>query len=312
MLKKTLLGAAALAAGLGTFVAMGPGRRDEGVPRRHPRRRKRSRSPEETISASPTRSASSFKRRSSSSRPPTMTALSRASSAARSTSPSLARPGGSSRSDTFDINQFAADLAGALAKECPISLPNDVAAQQACRKNIGQGPEKRWRDGYVLFGGQQPSLYWLRDKKTSVFRGDIFEDLYMSLYMYTGKYNVTDAPDGLKVIHVEAYFRNGLPPGRYPYPFWHSAAKWLAYEKSNELRFRVTTTGKVEFAYRADTGSDADGRLTPMSNGRRSWVDGCGVTIRGTLSRKSRCSRNFTVRTTPICTISIRPMSRWH
>ena len=108
------------------------------------------------------------------------------------------------------------------------------------------------------FGGQQPSLYWLRDKKTSVFRGDIFEDLYMSLYMYTGKYSVSDAPDGLKVIHVEAYFRNGLPPGRYPYPFWHSAAKWLAYEKSNELRFRVTTTGKVEFAYRADTGSDAD------------------------------------------------------
>jgi len=165
---------------------------------------------------------------------------------------------GSSRSDTFDVNVFAADLAAALAKECPIAAPSDVAAQEACRKNIGRGPEKLWRDGMLLFGGQQPDHFWLRDKKTSVFRGDVFEDLYMSLYMYTGKYRVEDAPDGLKVIGIEAYFRNDLPPGRYPYPFWHAASKWLAYEKSNELRFRVTTTGRLEFAYRNDKGSDAD------------------------------------------------------
>ena len=161
-----------------------------------------------------------------------------------------------SRSDTFDINQFAAAVATSLAKECPMASPSDVAAQEACRKNIGQGPEARFREGMLLFGGQQPARFWLRDKKTSVFRGDVFEDLYMSLYMYTGKYRVQDAPDGLKVIGVQAYFRNGLPPGRYPYPFWHSSAKWDAYEKSNELRFRVTTNGKVEFAYRTDTGSE--------------------------------------------------------
>jgi hypothetical protein len=161
-----------------------------------------------------------------------------------------------SRSETFDVNQFAADLAASLTKECPMASPSDVAAHEACRKNIGQGAEARMREGMLLFGGQQPQYFWLRDKKTSVFRGDVFEDLYMSLYMYTGKYRVQDAPDGLKVIGVQAYFRNGLPPGRYPYPFWHSNAKWEAYEKSNELRFRVTKAGKVEFAYRADFGSD--------------------------------------------------------
>ena len=165
---------------------------------------------------------------------------------------------GSSRSDSFEIHKFAADLAAALAKECPIAPPDDVAAQEACRKNIGQGPEKRWRDGMLLFGGQQPDHYWLRDKKTSVFRGDVFEDLYMSLYMYTGKFKIEDDPDGLEVIAIEAYFRNDLPPGRYPYPFWHTADKWLAYERSNELRFRVTKAGKVEFAYRDFKGSEAD------------------------------------------------------
>jgi len=160
------------------------------------------------------------------------------------------------RSETFEVNQFAADLAASLAKECPVASPGDVAAHEACRKNMGQGAEKWMREQMVLFGGQQRNYYWLRDKKTSVFRGDVFEDLYMSLYMYTGKYRVEDAPDGLKVIGIQAYFRNSLPPGRYPYPFWHSAAKWDAYEKSNELRFRVTKTGKVEFAYRTDTGSE--------------------------------------------------------
>ena len=113
------------------------------------------------------------------------------------------------------------------------------------------------RDGYLLFGGQQPQHFWLRDKKTSVFRGDVFQDLYMSLYMFTGKYRVQDAPDGLETIGLQAYFRNELPPGRYPYPFWHCAAKWEAYEKSNELRFRVRKDdGRVEFAYRADIGSE--------------------------------------------------------
>jgi cytochrome b561 len=156
----------------------------------------------------------------------------------------------------FDVDKFAAEMAASLAKACPMASPSDVAAQEACRAAIGRGAESRMREDYILFGGQQPSKFWLRDKKTSVFRGDLFQDLYMSLYMYTGKFRVQDAPDGLKVIGVQAYFRNGLPPGRYPYPFWHSNAKWEAYEKSNELRFRVSKAGKVIFAYRADIGSD--------------------------------------------------------
>jgi cytochrome b561 len=163
---------------------------------------------------------------------------------------------GASRAEPFDADKFAIELAASLAKECPMVSPSDVAAHEACRKAIGQGAEKRMREDYLLFGGQQPQHFWLRDKKTSVFRGDVFQDLYMSLYMYTGQYRVQDAPDGLKTIGVQAYFRNGLPPGRYPYPFWHNDSKWEAYERSNELRFRTRKDGRVEFAYRSDSGSD--------------------------------------------------------
>ncbi len=155
----------------------------------------------------------------------------------------------------FDVEKYAAELAASLSKACPMAAPGDIAAHEECRRNIGQGVEAGMRGYSFLFGGQQQGL-WLKEKKTSVFRGDLFQDLYMSLYMYTGKFAVSAAPDGLKVIALQAYFRNELPPGRYPYPFWHSDRKWEAYEKSNQLRFRVAKDGRVMFAYRADIGSD--------------------------------------------------------
>src|SRR3546814_8734787 len=79
---------------------------------------------------------------------------------------------------------------------------------------------------------------------------DLFQDMYMSMYMFTGKHRVQKAPDGMTTVSVQAYFRNQMPAGRYPYPFWHSDAKWKAYETSNELRFRMDARGKVLFAYR--------------------------------------------------------------
>ncbi|MBM3560789.1 MAG: hypothetical protein FJX53_13135 [Alphaproteobacteria bacterium] len=170
----------------------------------------------------------------------------------------LVMPSASAQAQPFDHEKFGAAFAAALAKACPMAAPGDVAAHDSCRKNIGQGADGAIRGYHFLFGGQQPAKFWLKDKKTSVFRGDLFQDLYMSMYMFTGKYRTADAPDGLKTVAVEAYFRNELPPGRYPYPFWHSDAKWLAYEKSNELRFRMTKEGKAVFAYRSDTGSEAN------------------------------------------------------
>lgn len=181
----------------------------------------------------------------------------------------------------FDVNKYAAEIAASLAKACPMAAPGDVAAHEACRKAIGQGAEANMRGYNFLFGGQQPTKFWLKDKKTSVFRGDLFQDLYMSLYMFTGEVAVQDAPDGLKTIRIQAYFRNELPPGRYPYPFWHSDAKWQAYEKSNELRFRMSKEGRVVFAYRADSGSEANrGAYAPVVHkpflGEWMWRDDKG------------------------------------
>lgn len=169
----------------------------------------------------------------------------------------IAVPASDSRADEgFDFEKFAAAVAASLAEACPMTSPGDVAAHQACRDAIGTGPEARMRHDYLLFGGQQPEKFWLKDKKSSVFRGDLYQDMYMSLYMFTGEYRVQESPDGLTTIGLQAYFRNQMPPGRYPYPFWHAPEKWDAYQNANELRFRMTDEGRVVFAYRSNVGTD--------------------------------------------------------
>ncbi|WP_374447464.1 cytochrome b [Stella sp.] len=167
----------------------------------------------------------------------------------------LAAPGPAEAA--FDVDAYAKAIAASLAKACPMAKPDDVAAHEACRKAMGQGVEAGMRDYSFLFGGQQQGL-WLKEKKTTVFRGDLFQDLYMSLFMFTGEVRVETAPDGNKTVALQAYFRNGLPAGLYPYPFWHSDPKWDAYEKANQIRLRLSPTGKVLFAYRADVGSEAN------------------------------------------------------
>ncbi|PWC37172.1 hypothetical protein [Azospirillum sp. TSO22-1] len=173
----------------------------------------------------------------------------------------LASAAGPAAAQIKDLEAYAAALAASLAKACPMAPPGDTAAHEACRKAIGLGAEASMRDYIFQFGGDQAGKR-MKDKKTSVFRGDLYQDLYMSLYMYTGKSKVFTAPDGERGIAVQAYFRNTLPPGRYPYPFWHTDGdanandKWDAYETANELRFYFDRSGRVYYASRSDAGSD--------------------------------------------------------
>jgi hypothetical protein len=80
---------------------------------------------------------------------------------------------------------------------------------------------------------------------------------------------------------VEAYFRNALPPGDYPYPFWHSADKWHAYETANELRFYLDKQGLTFVVTRDAAGSEARrGPYTPVTppafDGAWQWRDADG------------------------------------
>jgi hypothetical protein len=90
-------------------------------------------------------------------------------------------------SPAVDGPATAARIVASLAERCPMTTPGDVAAFDACRTTIGQGPEgEAVGSGSLLWGGEQPNLA-LKDKNLTWFRGDLFMRMYMSLYMFTGE-----------------------------------------------------------------------------------------------------------------------------
>jgi hypothetical protein len=105
--------------------------------------------------------------------------------------------------------------------------------------------------------GRRAADLALKDKNLTWFRGDLFLRMYVSLYMFTGEWTGETREDGTYVIRTQAYFRNELPPGHFPYPFWHSATKWDAYEKSNQISLYLSPDGKVKMVTRHSGGSDS-------------------------------------------------------
>jgi hypothetical protein len=173
----------------------------------------------------------------------------------------------------------AARIVASLAERCPMTTPGDVPAFDTCRATIGQGPEgEAINTVSVLRGGEQPTVE-LRNKNLTWFRGDLFLRMYVSLYMFTGQWSGEAQPDGSYVIRAQAYFRNELPPGHFPYPFWHSAPKWDAYEKSNELRLTLSRDGRVRMVTRHDRGSESARPVAyrrvepPVFAGQWNWTD---------------------------------------
>jgi hypothetical protein len=106
--------------------------------------------------------------------------------------------------------------------------------------------------------------------------------MYVSLYMFTGEWTGETREDGTYVIRTQAYFRNELPPGHFPYPFWHSATKWDAYEKSNQISLYLSADGKVKMVTRHSGGSDSARPAAykhvepPVFAGQWNWTDTSG------------------------------------
>ena len=158
----------------------------------------------------------------------------------------------------------AADaLARRLAGACPAASQgegrglgyNTPAAFQACaaalrRLALPLAAELAW-------GGDQPDLP-IKKKSLTHLGSEIFQTLYLPLFSFSGRWSMDeDHWTHTPIIRVEVSFRNALPPGDYPYPFWHSAAKWMAYEKANELCFYLDEQGLAFLVTRASAGSDA-------------------------------------------------------
>ncbi len=187
---------------------------------------------------------------------------------------------GRSQPNRQQLEGLAATMAHDLAAACPMVRPDDLTAFQTCVTAIKADHSIPFGDR-LLWGGDQPDLA-IRKKAVTNFHKDVFQLMYLPLFAFSGQWSVShDDRDDLDIIWLGAMFRNQLPPGEYPYPFWHSAAKWADYEAAAGVNFYLSPEGKVILATRARDGSTAGRpayahREPPVFDGAWQWTDAHG------------------------------------
>jgi hypothetical protein len=83
----------------------------------------------------------------------------------------------------------------------------------------------------------------------------------------------SDATGRHTAISLQVRFRNGLSPGQFPYPFWHSPAKWTAYENANQIIFYLNRdSGLIDVVLRSTRGSEEG--LPPVRSATPPAFDG--------------------------------------
>jgi hypothetical protein len=181
------------------------------------------------------------------------------------------------------LEQLARDTALRLSTLCPPAAADDVAAHEKCAAGLRDASFIPWVPAGLLFGGEQPTLPLSKWRLTH-FKPGIWELMYLSLFTFTGHWSIDEDPrEHIAIIHIEAYFRNAMPPGEFPYPFWHSADKWNSYETANELKFWLDKDGQVFMVTRSIGGTEA-GRgprprvAPPAFDGKWQWTDASGHT----------------------------------
>src|SRR3954453_6924395 len=136
------------------------------------------------------------------------------------------------------IAQMASEVALELQQVCPPASPSDQAAFDQCRSSLfGDSALRRSLAPRLLWGrrNQDPEAA-LKDTNLTQFAPDVIAGLYISLFMFSGEHSVEYVQrERMYLIRLRAGFRNGLPPGQFPYPFWHDEAKWGVYQAANSV-----------------------------------------------------------------------------
>lgn len=174
----------------------------------------------------------------------------------------------------------ATSVAQFLVESCPLADVADEGAHAVCAQRLATSPLLRSLFADPLLWGQQSRLwdYTAADFNTTRFNSLVFRKMYLSLFMFSPGYTVEQSGD-FTVVHLPQVFRNGMDPGRYPYPFWHNPNKWRDYQLANELHL-VFRGGRVVAALRSAV------RLTTRPHTTRAW-DGLWFWDGGTEPRVS-------------------------
>jgi len=115
------------------------------------------------------------------------------------------------------------------------------------------------------------------------FDSEMWSGLYLSLWMFTGKWQIAyDKTENQNVILLQTKFRNRLDRGQYPYPFWHSTAKWNDWQNATALKVHLDPSGERVFAFfRSKSGERVAGNYPDIAprafDGQWRWPGADGV-----------------------------------
>ena len=186
------------------------------------------------------------------------------------------------------VAQLARNLAAELASACPLGDAASQKAFEACRQALfPDSLFKRTLAPHVLWGRQaaDPATP-LKETRLTQFVPEVYTGIYLPIFMFDGTAQVTWVEqEKLYRIKLGAAFRNRLPPGLFPYPFWHDPAKWSAYENANGLLVWVSPSIQpqirvVQFTWQDGPLAGVTVRKAepPRFDGRWLWTDGNGRT----------------------------------
>lgn len=179
------------------------------------------------------------------------------------------------------IAQMASEVALELQQICPPASPSDQAAFDRCRRSLfGDSALRRSLAPRLLWGRRnQDAGAALKNTNLTQFAPDVIAGLYLSLFMYSGEYSTEYVErERLYLIRLRAGFRNLLPPGQFPYPFWHDEAKWGVYQAANSVLLWVNPkTAKIVIGQFTERGSYSPVVSTqpiwPKFDGNWMWMD---------------------------------------
>src|SRR5207245_10408424 len=123
-----------------------------------------------------------------------------------------------------EVERMASEVALELQRVCPPASPADQAAFDRCRRSLfGDSALRRNLAARLLWGRRnQDAGAALKDTNLTQFAPDVFAGLYLSLFMFSGEHSVEYVErERMYLIQLKSAFRNRLPPGQFPYPFWH-------------------------------------------------------------------------------------------
>src|SRR3979490_701519 len=157
------------------------------------------------------------------------------------------------------IAQMASEVALEWRQICPPASPADREAFDRCRSSLfGDSALRRGLAPRLLWGRRnQDAGAALKNTNLTQFAPDVIAGLYLSLFVYSGECSSEYVErERLYLIRLRAGFRNLLPPGQFPYPFWHEEGKWGVYQAANSVLLWVNPkTAKIVIGQFTERGS---------------------------------------------------------